>query len=515
MMFTRSIRWRLQLWLAFLLATILSGFGVTACQLYRIKQLNQIDEDLGRRLSALSSGLRPRPPFGSPRGHGPMDREGGRQGFEPEFGQPPPRPPFDDGSPPSRRHSASDSTMPPGPKDFRDFRPETRSITFSASTLSLFDDSESNSFYYAIWSRGGVLLRQSSNAPANLALPPRQRTDAGVRTRMWSSNREAWHFTGLDECVLAGCSIRNELRALRRFAWALVGAGGGLLALGLGGGWLLVSGAIRPIQDISVAARRISEGNLAERINVADTDSELGRLASVLNSSFARLEASFAQQKQFTADASHELRTPIAVIISEAQTVLAQQRKTAEYCESVKICLEAAQQMRKLTQSLLRLARYDSGQEKLERSAFDLAAQTRACVELIRPLAKEQGIHITCDLAPTNITGDPDRLSQVITNLLINAINYNHDAGEVRVTTGSENGLGVLTVQDTGQGIAPQDLPHIFERFYRADKARARARGHCGLGLAICKSIIEAHGGMIQVVSEVGVGSKFTVQLPK
>jgi signal transduction histidine kinase len=130
-------------------------------------------------------------------------------------------------------------------------------------------------------------------------------------------------------------------------------------------------------------------------------------------------------------------------------------------------------------------------------------------------LAKEQRIHIACDLALTSITGDPDRLSQVITNLLINAINYNRNAGEVRVTTGSENGLGVLTVQDTGQGIAPHDLPHIFERFYRADKARARSRGHCGLGLAICKSIIEAHGGMIQVVSEIGVGSKFTVQLPK
>src|SRR5262249_52147588 len=160
---------------------------------------------------------------------------------------------------------------------------------------------------------------------------------------------------------------------------------------------------------------RISAGNLAERIDIADTDSELGRLAGVLNSTFARLEASFAQQKQFAADASHELRTPISVIISEAQTILAHERSTADYRESVRVCLEAAQQMRKLTQSLLQLARYDAGQELLDRSEFDLAERTQACVDLVRALASDRGLVLSSDLAPAPVVGDPDRICQVIT----------------------------------------------------------------------------------------------------
>jgi signal transduction histidine kinase len=170
--------------------------------------------------------------------------------------------------------------------------------------------------------------------------------------------------------------------------------------------------------------------------------------------------------------------------------------------------------MRKLTQSLLQLARYDSGQEELERCRFDLAVQTRACLELMRPLAKERCIWISCELTPTIVIGDPDRLSQVVMNLLANAIYYNRHEGEVRICTHTDLGQGVLTIQDTGQGIGPDDLTHIFERFYRADKARASAQAHHGLGLAICKAILDAHGGTIDVASQFGKGSTFTVRLP-
>ena len=152
--------------------------------------------------------------------------------------------------------------------------------------------------------------------------------------------------------MLAGRSIVADLAALRRFAWLLLGAGGTVLALGLGGGWLLSSRALRPVEEIGLAASRISQGNLAERIDIADTDSELGRLAAVLNSTFARLEAAFAQQKRFTTDASHELRTPIAVLISETQTTLARERTAAEYRATVEACLDTAQQMKRLTHSL-------------------------------------------------------------------------------------------------------------------------------------------------------------------
>src|SRR5205823_4097475 len=145
----------------------------------------------------------------------------------------------------------------------------------------------------------------------------------------------------------------------------------------------------------------------------------------VLNSTFARLEAAFAQQKQFTADAAHELRTPLAVIISEAQTTLARERNASEYRETVEACLETAQQMRRLTESLLELARFDAGQETMQRSSFDLAETARTCVNLIRPLAALKNIQIHCELATATVKGDPDRLRQVITNLLSNAVQYN------------------------------------------------------------------------------------------
>jgi two-component system, OmpR family, sensor kinase len=502
--FPRSIRVRLQLWLAFLLVTILSGFGVTSYQLHRIYRLNEIDEALNRRLAALSSDVRPPMP-GGPRGRGPMERKG-EPGPDDRF-RDGPHPP-DHGGP--HRRFGPDSAPPLGMKEFP-FEPPP--ITLSPRTVDLFDDSEGHSYYYSVWWRDETQRLASTNAPA-LKRPPRMGRDSTVHLADRGTFRESYLFSDIGECVLVGCSTLEDMAAIHRFAWWLLGAGGSVLALGLGGGWLLIGRAFRPIQDISIAARQISEGNLSERINVAETDSELGRLASVLNSTFARLEASFAQQKQFTADASHELRTPIAVIISEAQATLAQPRSASDYSESVRVCLEAAQQMRKLTQSLLQLARYDAGQEALERSVFDLAEQTQACVELVQPLARERGVSVKCELAPASVNGDPDRLSQVITNLLTNAIYYNRDHGEIRVTTRAENGLSVLSVQDTGQGIGPEDLQHVLERFYRADKTRTRSSGHYGLGLAICKSIVDAHGGTIEVASELGAGSTFTVRLP-
>jgi signal transduction histidine kinase len=229
----------------------------------------------------------------------------------------------------------------------------------------------------------------------------------------------------------------------------------------------------------------------------------------------ARLEAAFAQQKQFTADASHELRTPLAVIISEAQTALARERSSAEYRETVEACLDTAQQMRRLTESLLELARLDGSQESIQREPLDLAETTRASIERLRPLARQRGVQIQCDLAIAEACGNADHLGQVITNLVANAIHYNKPNGEIRVSTSSEDGTAMIMIADTGVGIAADEIPHIFERFYRADKSRARADGRTGLGLAICKAIMDAHGGTIEVSSKPGTGTTFTVKLPK
>jgi heavy metal sensor kinase len=251
---------------------------------------------------------------------------------------------------------------------------------------------------------------------------------------------------------------------------------------------------------------------LSRRINVAEAESELGQLAGVLNSTFARLEAAFAQQQQFTSDAAHELRTPVSVMLTQAQTALNRERTAPEYRETVEACQRAAQRMRRLIESLLALARLDAGQEQMKQLDFDLSSTVRDCIEMIRPLADGRGVKISADLQPLKISGDSERLAQVVTNLLTNAIQYNLRDGEARVKLEPQDGMAVLTVSDTGQGIAAEDLPRVFERFYRADKSRST--GGNGLGLAISKAVVEAHGGTVEAASGENVGATFTVRLP-
>jgi heavy metal sensor kinase len=294
----------------------------------------------------------------------------------------------------------------------------------------------------------------------------------------------------------------------------LTGVGGIILLFGLAGGWWLASRAIRPIEDISATAVKISAGDLSQRINIADTESELGRLANILNSTFARLDAAFAQQKHFTSDAAHELRTPVSVMLTQTQMTLNRERGAHEYRDTVESCQRAAQRMRRLIESLLELARLDAGQERMKRMQFDLSATARDCLELIRPIADERGVKIFSDLPPLDCTGDSERLGQVITNLLTNAIQYNKPDGEVRIAVQSQGDMALLVVSDTGAGIPAEDLPHVFERFYRADKSRSGPGGHAGLGLAISKAIVAAHGGTIEAASEAGKGANFFVRLP-
>ena len=223
---------------------------------------------------------------------------------------------------------------------------------------------------------------------------------------------------------MVAVGVAGDVLAMHNFAWTLLTAGGAILALGPGLGFWFTTRAIRPIETISAAASRISHGNLSERVEGAGSGDELGSLAEVLNSTFARLESAFARQRQFTADAAHELRTPLAVIISETQTTLARERTAAEYRETVEACLDTAQQMRRLTESLLELARF-AADEDHPRGDVDVAETARLCVERIRFLAKQRGIEIETDFAPAHAFTNADRLSQAIANLPTNAIYYN------------------------------------------------------------------------------------------
>ena len=326
--------------------------------------------------------------------------------------------------------------------------------------------------------------------------------------------RECFHNTPSGECLLVGRDIRGDLAENRRFAWLLIAAGGGVLLLGLAGGWWISTRALHPIADISAAAAEIADGNLAQRIHTTDTESELGQLAHNLNNTFTRLEASFARQAQFTADASHELRTPVAVVLTQTQSALARERTPEEYRESLAACQRAAQRMRGLIEGLLTLARLDSAGKPAALEPCDLACIAAETMDLLEGFAAEHGVQMERMLSPAFCAGDAGQLAQVVQNLVGNAISYNRPGGSVHVSVEAGRDSALLCIADTGIGIAPEDIPHVFERFHRGDKARSGAQGHFGLGLAITQAIVETHEGTIEVTSEPGKGSTFKVRLP-
>jgi heavy metal sensor kinase len=450
MRFPRSIRWRLQLWYGALFVAVVCGFGFTAFHLESARQLHKIDEGLQVRLSTLVDALRAGP-----------DRE--RE---------------------------------------RDRQPD---LHLKPEQSGLFGDEAGH--YYLLWMRGKEPTLRSPNAPTGVPKPDSH--TVVVRTR--GDLREAFLFAAPVDCLLVGRSIAAEQADLRWRAALFASLGALVLAAGLlGGGWL-VTRALRPVEEISTTAAKIATGDLSQRIAVAETDSELGRLAGVLNSTFARLDTAFTQQARFTADAAHELRTPVAVMLTQIQSALTRERTGAEYQETLEACQRATQRMRRLIESLLELARLDAGQEPPRRNPCDLATIAAEGIELIRPLADERHIQIRPGLEPGPCHGDADRLAQVVTNLLSNAVTYNHDGGTIHLTTQSSSGAATLTITNTGPGIPAEDLPHIFERFHRADKARTA--GHTGLGLAITKALVLAHGGEIEAESS-GERTTFTVRLP-
>ena len=517
-MIFKSIKWRLQIWYGLILVAVLAGFGFTAYRLEGGRQMRRIDDELQRRVAVLAMAL-----------HTPPHR--------PDAGEPP----FD--------HPPSGQFPDDGPTG-QDFGAPA-GFHLPPQAAGLFDANDPNNFYFIVKSSDGNELARSTNAPgieiredhnpdklhvvhrlvtvesnavelpfqsyfAKNNLPPQLGPNpphlSPAQMFTFGEFREITQKLPHGEIVLAGCSFAPEVKELRLTALKLLGVGGIILFFGLAGGWWISSRAIRPIDDISAAAVKISAGDLSQRIDVAEAESELGRLASVLNATFARLEAAFAQQQQFTADAAHELRTPVSVMITQTQATLNRERSPTEYRATVEACHRAAQRIRRLIESLLELARLDAGQEPMKRMPFDLAQTVRDCVASVQPLADGRGVKIHCELPPLKCMGDPERLAQVITNLLTNAIQYNREDGGVRFAAQLQNGTVTLAVSDTGRGIPAEDLPHVFKRFYRGDKSRST--GNTGLGLAISKAIVEAHGGTIEVSSNPNTGTTFTVRLP-
>jgi len=380
-----------------------------------------------------------------------------------------------------------------------------------------FNPDAEGSPYFALWTSDGKLL-ESLNLPDGILDPGQQGVEGTGIQRIRRAGRDGRELSQLGPRglrIVTGRFIDKELQELRQLAWLLLATGLGVLVVGFAGGWFLSKRAIRPIEDISEAAERVSASNLSERVPIDENKSELGRLARVLNGTFERLEAGFQEQRRFVADASHELRTPVSVILAQTETSLVRERSAEEYREVVEACHRAARRMKGLVSSLLTLARSDSGELALERQTCDLKSITEDVAVMVTPLAKERGVQVELNLEDVAVHADPEAMSQVLANLLTNAISYNESGGHVAVELRPVDERVVLTIQDTGVGIPEEHRDQIFKRFYRVEEERSRKVGGSGLGLAISRQIIEAHAGTIGFESEVGVGTTFTVSLPQ
>jgi len=305
--------------------------------------------------------------------------------------------------------------------------------------------------------------------------------------------------------------IDNALaRLVRTFTIAVPLA----LALAAAGGIFLARRALKPVDNIAQTAREIEESDLSRRINV-NTKDELGRLAATLNAMIGRLEKAFQHQKQFTSDASHELRAPLAVIEAESSLALQKERPSSDYQRSLEIISQESRQMSSLIDQLLTLARADAGKEQWNFTEVNLGKLITNLSTDVEVLCQEKGLSLQLsqpqDLV---VNGDEARLRELFMNLLDNAIRYTPAPGTVSVSFRREEQMAGVAITDTGIGIPAEDIPFIFERFYRVDKSRSRAEVGSGLGLAICRHIVEAHGGEIKVESQVGAGSTFSVWLP-
>jgi len=311
--------------------------------------------------------------------------------------------------------------------------------------------------------------------------------------------------------VQIAASLAGVEATLQRLLVTLLLGGALLTVVAALGGYALAARALRPIDQMTRTARRISAEDLSARLDLPATDDEVGRLAATFDEMLSRLDDSFQRERQFTANASHELRTPLTAIQAILEVVRAQPRTPAEYETAIDDLAEEADRLRTLVDRLLYLARNDAQRSDMSQPV-ELNFLLADIVDSLEPLAEQKGVALSLTTpAKLPVRGDGDSLVRLFVNLIDNAIKYT-EHGSVAVSTTAEAVWVRVAISDTGTGIAAEHLPHIFDRFYRVDAART-SQGS-GLGLAIAHDIARAHGGDIAVASQPGQGTTFTVKLP-
>ncbi len=543
----KSLRWRLQIWHAVILAVVLTLFGAYGYALQWHSRLQQVETELDRTagivISRLRRGYAPFRPFSRPPGNprdpatcplssnSPAERlqaipVSAEDSKSPSADSPTsggPSPPTSPSAPTPAINADDDRGRDRdrgtggrgGRGRFGNWTWTWRGVEISEDLLNPPDASNRSPIYFLIWNSRGELLEKSKWAP-DVPFPNLHNESSRIPmriTRQREMEREVIHVAGFGMNVLVGRSLTQEVATQQRFLMLLIGAGISVLLVGMLGGWWLTTRAIHPITLMARTASTISAQSLDARIDIHETDTELGQLAGVLNQTFDRLQSAFEQQVRFTADASHELRTPVSILLAQTQTALSKTRSDEDYRDALESCRRAALRMKSLIESLLALARHDTSAPAKEFGPVELSSMAGEIVSLLKPLADERDITVELRAEPCTVRGNADQLSQLLINLVSNAIRYNRNGGDVEVTIEARDARAVISIRDTGVGIDAADLPHVFERFFRVDKARTRDIGGSGLGLSICYAIVQAHSGEIHIDSDVNVGTTVTVKL--
>lgn len=467
----QSLRWRIQAWHALLLLLVIVVSMLAALHFARENMIRRIDDEIHRLeidfMRSLSRNL--------------LDVDGEeeeRRGLQPALAE----------------RLLTKKTAPDTPV------PES------------FQGTEPGFAYAGLRDTAGNNLFQTPNAPSDMLFQPIPDRRVGPTMRLVDSRREHAISTPNGIRIVVGRDITPDLDHMKVMTGLFAGVGLTVWLLGLLGGWWLSGRAIRPIKTISATASRIAEGNSDERIDPRAMDTELAGLSHVLNNSFDRLGTAIERQRQFTADASHEFKTPITILLSESQRLLKRERTADEYKQGLETFRETAQRMRGLADSLLILARQEDSPRGELQTACDLSEIIAETIDRFQPLAGEKKRSLESRLSPSPCRGDAEALGLLAGNLVGNALDH---GGNTMVTCETTGESIRLTVTDDGPGIPEADLPHIFERFYRADTARTSSgSGHRGLGLAIAKAVAENHGGTITATNDPGGGASFELILP-
>ena len=319
----------------------------------------------------------------------------------------------------------------------------------------------------------------------------------------------------LIEVIQVGVPLAPTERTLHRWIEALLV----LVPLGVGlaaaGGRVMARAALRPVDEMARAARRIDAEALARRITVRGTGDELDRLAETLNGMLARLENTFGNMRRFSADAAHELRTPLTALKGTLEVALRAERSGAEYRAALASALEEVEHLVRLAEDLLLLSRSSAGPES-PRARVELEGLVLDVADVGARLAKDRGVSVRVgSVATLAVLGDAGALRRALLNLVENGVKYTPSGGRVEISVAETGGNAVIAVEDTGPGIDPRDAARIFEAFVRLDTARDRESGGSGLGLAIARSIVVAHRGTLAVERTGPGGSRFIIRLPR